>query len=428
MSNLRILHIDLDSGRVVAKTSPITDSLSPIFDNRYLRLSGGDLTGQVNISIEPTTNTHITNKLYVDNTISSAISPLNDTLTQITDAWPTLITTNGGTIAQPLKITYTPSDNTDVVSVGYVNNLVNTTLLKRSGGTLTGHLTLVGDPVTGLQPATKSYVDTLLGYAEGSEGGAFLSKSGGTMTGPLVLSQDPPQDPNEAISKTYLEDTLQDGKYKQHVKAATTQEILLSGSQQIDGVTVLAGDRVLVKDQLNANLNGVYIVDDGIWTRAGDADPNIVGRVSPGMMIFVSEGESQQDTVWFLSTDDPIDFNTSDFTFIEVSTNSDVESVSINGDTMTGELVLYGNPVSDYAAVPKQYMEEEISKKNYIHTQDSLANVWSIQHNKNTTNFTITVIVDDTVVMPNDIKIIDTNTVEVHFADQFIGHASMSIY
>ena len=54
--------------------------------------------------------------------------------------------------------------------------------------------------------------------------------------------------------------------------AATTANITLSAPQTIDGVSVVAGNRVLVKDQTTAATNGIYVVAAGAWTRAVDAD------------------------------------------------------------------------------------------------------------------------------------------------------------
>lgn len=65
---------------------------------------------------------------------------------------------------------------------------------------------------------------------------------------------------------------LPDAWVKRSVRAATTASITLSGAQTIDGIAVVAGDRVLVKDQTTTKDNGIYIVAAGAWTRALDAD------------------------------------------------------------------------------------------------------------------------------------------------------------
>ena len=58
---------------------------------------------------------------------------------------------------------------------------------------------------------------------------------------------------------------------KPNCKAATTVNITLSGAQTIDGVSCVAGDRVLVKNQGTNSQNGIYLVQTGTWTRAPDA-------------------------------------------------------------------------------------------------------------------------------------------------------------
>lgn len=57
---------------------------------------------------------------------------------------------------------------------------------------------------------------------------------------------------------------------KAPVIAATTADITLSGEQTIDGVAVVADDRVLVKNQTNAVENGIYDVTSTAWSRSKD--------------------------------------------------------------------------------------------------------------------------------------------------------------
>jgi hypothetical protein len=60
--------------------------------------------------------------------------------------------------------------------------------------------------------------------------------------------------------------------WKQPCVAATLANITLSGLQTIDGKAVVAGDRVLVKDQSNAANNGIYLASATAWTRSEDAN------------------------------------------------------------------------------------------------------------------------------------------------------------
>jgi len=76
---------------------------------------------------------------------------------------------------------------------------------------------------------------------------------------------------NDLTNKTYVDAALAGISWKEPVRAATTTNITLSGAQMVDGVSVVAGERVLVKDQGTAADNGIYIVGTP-WTRAPDAN------------------------------------------------------------------------------------------------------------------------------------------------------------
>jgi hypothetical protein len=105
--------------------------------------------------------------------------------------------------------------------------------------------------------------------------------------------------------------------YKAGCRVATTTNLTLSGTQTIDGVTVAAGDRVLVKNQTTASQNGVYVVSATAWTRATDFDAT--ADLSDGAFVFVKEGTANADTGWVLSTDGAITVGTTALTFVQFS-------------------------------------------------------------------------------------------------------------
>ncbi|MFS2124693.1 phage tail protein [Pseudomonas sp. Pseusp97] len=105
--------------------------------------------------------------------------------------------------------------------------------------------------------------------------------------------------------------------YKQSVRAATTASITLSGLQTLDGVALVAGDRVLVKNQTNAVDNGLYVVAAGAWKRATDADEN--SEVTPGLTVVVESGTSQADSIWQLVTDGAIVLGTTALAFQNIT-------------------------------------------------------------------------------------------------------------
>lgn len=104
-----------------------------------------------------------------------------------------------------------------------------------------------------------------------------------------------PTNAQDAATKQYVDSTAQGLDVKASVKAATTGNITLSAPQTIDGVSVIAGDRVLVKDQTAAATNGIYLVAAGSWTRTTDMD---AWDDFPGAFTFVEEGTTQADSGW----------------------------------------------------------------------------------------------------------------------------------
>ena len=85
------------------------------------------------------------------------------------------------------------------------------------------------------------------------------------------------------------------------VRVATTANIALTGAQTIDTEDVVAGNRVLVKNQSAPAENGVYVAAAGAWSRATDMD---TWAEVPGAMVTVQEGLVNVDTVW-ISVADP---------------------------------------------------------------------------------------------------------------------------
>lgn len=92
--------------------------------------------------------------------------------------------------------------------------------------------------------------------------------------------------------------------FKAPVRVATTANITLSGTQTIDGVAVVAQDRVLVKNQTNAVDNGIWIVSSGSWSRATDMDSN--RDLTKGTRVAVTDGTTNARSVWAVTSTNPI--------------------------------------------------------------------------------------------------------------------------
>ena len=125
-----------------------------------------------------------------------------------------------------------------------------------------------------------------------------------------------PVNAQDAATKNYVDSTAQGLDVKQSVRAATTANITLSGTQTIDGVAVVAGDRVLVKNQTSQPTNGIYVAADGAWTRSTDMD---VWTEFPGAFTFVEEGSTQADTGWVCTVNQGGTLGTTNVTWAQFS-------------------------------------------------------------------------------------------------------------
>ena len=121
----------------------------------------------------------------------------------------------------------------------------------------------------------------------------------------------------DAATKAYVDAARSGLDVKASVRAATTANITLSGTQTIDGVAAVAGDRVLVKNQTTASENGIYAVAAGSWSRATDADE--AAEVTAGLFVFAEEGTTNADTGWVLTTNNPITVGTTSLAFAQFS-------------------------------------------------------------------------------------------------------------
>jgi len=125
------------------------------------------------------------------------------------------------------------------------------------------------------------------------------------------------QDPVSALelaTKQYVDSVAQGLDPKASCVAATTTNITLSGTQTIDGVALIAGDRCLVKDQTLSQNNGIYLVAAGAWTRATDMDSWLE---VPGAFTFIEQGTLYADTGWVCTSNAGGTLGTTPITWVQ---------------------------------------------------------------------------------------------------------------
>jgi hypothetical protein len=120
----------------------------------------------------------------------------------------------------------------------------------------------------------------------------------------------------DGANKQYVDGVAQGLDTKPSVRIATVANITLSGSQSIDGITVVANDRVLVKDQTTPAQNGIYVVAAGAWARATDAD-SWTELVSA--YVFVEQGTVNAESGWVCSVDAGGTLGTTAVTWVQFS-------------------------------------------------------------------------------------------------------------
>jgi hypothetical protein len=147
-----------------------------------------------------------------------------------------------------------------------------------------------------------------------------------------------PAGAQDAATKNYVDLTVQGLDPKASVKAASTANIAsLSGTMTIDGVALVVGDRVLVKDQTTASANGVYVVASGAWVRASDL-ANWNQHVSA--YLFVEQGTVNADIGYLCTVDAGGTLGTTAISFVQF--NGAGQIVAGNGLTKTGNTLDVG--------------------------------------------------------------------------------------
>ncbi len=146
-----------------------------------------------------------------------------------------------------------------------------------------------------------------------------IDTSGGTMSGTLSMGSNritnvaTPTSSSDAATKAYVDGMAGGGlQVLPSVRVASTGNVNIStgGLISVDGVTVSAGDRVLLKNQTNAVENGLYTAATGAWSRTSDTLVNDVYTL-------VTQGSTQAGQGYVLTTPNPITVGTTPLTFTQ---------------------------------------------------------------------------------------------------------------
>lgn len=167
------------------------------------------------------------------------------------------------------------------------------------------------------------------------------------MNSQRLISVADPTAAQDAATKNYVDNTVQglDAKASVHAATAGSNIATLAGGapNTLDGVTLAANDRILVKDQTTTNQNGIYTVttlgtgSNGTWTRALDMDNWLE---VPSSYTWVEQGTVNADTGWVCTADVGGTLGTTAITWTQFSAAG--AAIAGNGLTKTGNTIDVG--------------------------------------------------------------------------------------
>ena len=220
-------------------------------------------------------------------------------------------------------LTHSTSDLTEGTNLYYtaerVQDEINNTIVAGTGLDKTyddgaGTYTLDIDSTV----TTNSGSQTLTNKTLGSGTSLSANLDAGTNK---ITNLGTPTNSTDAATKAYV-DAVSEGL---HVHAAARVyssanidlSTALEAGDTLDGITLVAGDRVLVNGQSTQSQNGIYVVQSsGAAVRAADFDT--AAEISSGDFIFVSAGTSYGNTGW-VQTNSPATIGTDAISFTQFS-------------------------------------------------------------------------------------------------------------
>jgi hypothetical protein len=198
-----------------------------------------------------------------------------------------------------------------------------------------------GDHAHGMPGFAAPTAETTFGASSGTGAAATLPRSDHTHGNPTHLTADhsavllsglgaptaavnlnsqkiinlaDPTNPQDAASKNYVDATAAGLAWKAPVRLLANTNQALSGLTAIDGVTPVAGDRILCIAQTTAANNGIYVAAAAAWARSADASS---AAQLQNMAVFVEQGTTYTETAWVNTSTPPITVGTTALSYVE---------------------------------------------------------------------------------------------------------------
>lgn len=223
----------------------------------------------------------------------------------------------------------------------------------------------------------------------------------------------------DATNKQYVDNVARGLSWKAPVRVATTANGTLATAYEngdsVDGVTLVTGDRILLKNQTTGAENGIYTVNaSGAPTRATDADGGT--ELAPGTAVSVTEGTANADKVFMIISDAAITIGTTSQTWGQLAGGTtytggngiDVTGSVISAVANTG-IVVNGSGIGIDTSV--------VARKFSANIGNGSSTSIAVTHNLGTKDVKVTVrtVADDSHVLA-DVVSTDNNNVTITFA------------
>ena len=173
-----------------------------------------------------------------------------------------------------------------------------------------------------------------------------VSISGGSVTG---LGE--PSSNSDASTKSYVDQAVAGLRTRVIAECASTGNVNISNALEagdaIDGITLVAGDRVLLKSQSTASQNGLYIaVANGAGAASRDPEHDTIAELSGGMIV-VNQGSVNDNKIFLCTTDNTGSVGSTSITYtvITPSNSGTVTQIGI-ADSGAGEFTVGNTPIT----------------------------------------------------------------------------------
>ena len=178
---------------------------------------------------------------------------------------------------------------------------------------------------------------------------ATQAASSVAITGGTITGMPSPSSGTDVTTKTYVDDLVAGLKTRIITRVATTANINLStdleNGDTLDGITLVTGNKILVKNQTDQTQNGIYLVPaSGAASR--DPDFDTVAELA-GQLVIVQEGSTNADKIYLCTTDNSGSIGSVNITFSQVqpSFTGTVTSVAV-ADAGSSEISVSGSPIT----------------------------------------------------------------------------------